>query len=409
MRGLMSACSVASTFAAGPCPATLDCVDVARPSLLAVYVSCGSGHRRAAQAVVAAARERGIDAESVNLLDHVHPLFRRFYQNGYEWTVRHAPALWAGLYASAAHPRSEAVLRSIQAFLSRPSARPFFDLIEASQPSTVVATHFLAVHLLGPLRARYGFRLAAAITDFEAHPFWIDAAVDTYTVAHEDVARELEALGVPRDKIEVTGIPIQPDLDRLDPAACRQALGIPEDERVILVLSGGIGVGRIEQVVTELARRRVAASVWVSAGNDAGRRRQLEALASSLPLRVHAFGFVDNIEDYLGSADVLVTKPGGLTVSEALARRLPTVLIDPIPGQEEANARFLASRGAALRADGAAEAAEAALRLLGDPGLRSDLRRRMESLARPNAAPDAVKRLFPDGPEERQPRGSEHQ
>jgi hypothetical protein len=109
-----------------------------------------------------------------------------------------APALWAGLYASAAHPRSEAVLRSIQAFLSRPSARPFFDLIEASQPSTVVATHFLAVHLLGPLRARYGFRLAAAITDFEAHPFWIDAAVDTYTVAHEDVARELRPLASPR-------------------------------------------------------------------------------------------------------------------------------------------------------------------------------------------------------------------
>lgn len=390
----MSACAVASLASAQP----ISGIDPGNPALLAVYVSCGSGHRRAAQAVVAAAQQRGIEADSVNLLDHVHPLFRRFYQNGYEWTVRHAPAIWAGLYASAARPRSEAVLRRVQAFLSRPSARPFFDLIEASRPSTVVATHFLAVHLLGPLRARYGFRLAAAITDFEAHPFWIDAAVDTYTVAHEDVARELEALGVPLSKIEVTGIPIQPDLDKRDPAACRQALGIPEDERVVLVLSGGIGVGRIEQVVAELARRRLAASVWVSAGNDAGRRRRLEALASSLPLPVHAFGFVDNIEDYLGSADVLVSKPGGLTVSEALARRLPAVLIDPIPGQEEANAKFLVSRGAAIRADNAAEAASAVERLLSDPALRSGLHRQMESLARPNSARDAAERLFQDGP-----------
>ncbi|OGW62073.1 MAG: hypothetical protein A2V83_06700 [Nitrospirae bacterium RBG_16_64_22] len=367
-------------------------------SLLAVYVSCGSGHRRAAQAVAAAARERGLVADSVNLLDHVHPLFRRAYQNGYEWIVRHAPAIWAGLYASAAHPRSEAALRRVQGFLSRPAARPFFDLIETSRPSTVVATHFLAVHLLGPLRARCGFRLAATITDFEAHPFWIDGAVDTYTVAHEDVARELSALGVPRDRIEVTGIPIQPDLDKRDSAACRKVLGIPDDERVILVLSGGIGVGRIEQVVVDLARRRVAASVWVSAGNDAGRLRRLEALASSLPLRVRPFGFVENIEDYLGAADVLVTKPGGLTVSEALARRLPTVLIDPIPGQEKANARFLTSRGAALEGGSAVEAVDAVERLLCDPALRSDLRRRMESLARPDAARDAARRLFPNGP-----------
>ena len=99
--------------------------------------------------------------------------------------------------------------------------------------------------LLGPLRARCGFRLAATITDFEAHPFWIDGAVDTYTVAHEDVARELSALGVPRDRIEVTGIPIQPDLDKRDSAACRKVLGIPDDERVILVLSGGVRILRL--------------------------------------------------------------------------------------------------------------------------------------------------------------------
>ncbi len=366
-------------------------------SLLAVYVSCGSGHRRAAQAVVSAARDRGIDADSVNLLDHVHPLFRRVYQNGYEWIVRHAPVLWAGIYAGAAHPRSEALLRNIQTFLSRPAARPFFDLIEASRPSTVVATHFLAVHLLGPLRARCGFRLAAAITDFEAHPFWIDDAVDAYTVAHESVAGELEALGVPRDKIEATGIPIQPDLDKRDSAACRKSLGIPDGERVVLILSGGIGVGRIEQVVRELARRKTAALVLVSGGNDGRKRARLNEIAAGLPIPVRAFGFVDNIEEYLASADVLVTKPGGLTVSEALARRLPMVLIDPIPGQEEANARCLVSRGAALRADSAVTAADCVGRLLDDPGLRSGLRREMDSLARPDAARGIVERLFQNG------------
>jgi len=221
---------------------------------------------------------------------------------------------------------------------------------------------------------------------------WLCRTVDRYYVAIEEAAEYLAHIGVPRGKLCVTGIPIDPlfaaPLPRAD---ARKHLGLDAQATVILISAGGYGIGPVEQLVKELLERRPWQIVAI-AGKAEKTRKRLDDLAkatSKLPSgapRLCAVGFTSEMDKYMAAADLMVGKAGGLTTSEALARALPMALIEPIPGQEERNADHLLEAGVAIRCNNLPAAAWKIATLLDDPARLNRMRDGARKLARPTAA-----------------------
>jgi processive 1,2-diacylglycerol beta-glucosyltransferase len=256
-----------------------------------------------------------------------------------------------------------------------------------------VCTHFLALELLSDLKrkGKFSLPLAGVVTDISPHSFWVYPEVDFYYVASEDSQRELLKKDIPAERIRPTGIPVDPLFaSSLSSTSARAGLGLPEKPTVLL-MSGGFGVGPVANMLRSFAGYAKNASLVVVAGKNAELKAQCEEIAKTLSVDVTVFGFVDFVHKLLDAADFVVTKPGGLSLSEILAKGKPMMLVAPIPGQEQRNCEYLLERGAATRLYDFADAAYYVDRLLGDEARLSAMSLAAQKIARPHAALDIVR------------------
>jgi processive 1,2-diacylglycerol beta-glucosyltransferase len=228
-------------------------------------------------------------------------------------------------------------------------------------------------------------------TDFLSHVFHRNRAFAGWYVASPEAVLQYEADGL-SEGVRLTGIPVHPAY--ADPPSREEArarLGLPREGRVLLVMSGGIGVGPIEQVVGSLARRRAGSSRCL-------RKQRGPPSAAPAALRgppgLRIEGFVGDMPDRYAASDLVVMKPGGLSTSEVLCVGLPILLIDPIPGQEQRNSDYLLDRGAARVLFERRSAGEKVRRILDDPEERERLRRACAALARPLAGREIARDLL---------------
>jgi processive 1,2-diacylglycerol beta-glucosyltransferase len=252
-----------------------------------------------------------------------------------------------------------------------------------------VCTHFLPVEALSPRRGlgRMRVPLYVVITDFTAHPMWAYPHVDRYFVASDEVADELHGHGVPRERIEVTGIPVDPRFAKtIGRDEARARFRLSPLAPVVLVMGGGSGVGPMGELARRLAQLPSQPQLVVACGTNRRLQSDVEALGELHPGRVHALGFSNEIDVLLEAADVVVSKAGGLTCAESLIKRTPLVVFRPTPGQEVRNAQYLESGGAAVHADSVDTVATTVERWLSDPAARERVRENAGRLARPLAA-----------------------
>ncbi len=364
-----------------------------KPRVLVLSASSGAGHVRAAQALEKAFLARGDCAvEHIDALRYVSKLFQRVYDKAYISMVRRAPELMGLLYERTDQPWQH--LRPRLA-LDRLNTGPMIRLLKRVQPDLCVATHFLPAEIIAWLIAKKKLlaRNAIVVTDYDVHAMWLCRTVDRYYVAIEEAAEYLARIGVPRDKLCVTGIPTDPlfavPLPRAD---ARKHLGLDAEAMVILISAGGYGIGPVEQLVKELLELQRPWQIVAVAGKAEKTRKRLEELAkaaSKLPSgapRLCPVGFTIEMDKYMAAADLMVGKAGGLTTSEALARGLPMALIEPIPGQEERNADHLLEAGAAIRCNNLPAAAWKIATLLDEPARLSRMREAARKLGKPAAA-----------------------
>ena len=231
------------------------------------------------------------------------------------------------------------------------------------------------------------------VTDYDVHAMWLCRTVDCYYVALQESAEYLAGIGVPRENLRVTGIPIDPVFEiPVTRSEAREALGLSSDPRVLLISAGGYGIGPVEQLVKDLLDLKRPWQIVAIAGKAEklkSRVEQLSKAAGQLPGggdRLIVLGFTKKMDQYMAAADLLIGKSGGLTTSEALARRLPLVLIEPIPGQEERNADHLLEAGVAIRCNNLPAAAWKIAALLDDPNRLQAMRAAATATARPGAA-----------------------
>jgi processive 1,2-diacylglycerol beta-glucosyltransferase len=364
-----------------------------KPRVLLLSASSGAGHVRAAQALEKAFAVRGdCTVEHIDTIQYVSKLFQRVYDKAYISMVRRAPELMGVLYDRTDqpwhHPRRRLVM-------DRLNTTPMIRLLKRVQPDLCVATHFLSAEIVAWLIAKRKLRAhnAIVVTDYDVHAMWLCRTVDRYYLAIDEAAEYLARIGVPREKLRVTGIPIDPLFAKpLERGEARRALGLDPSAPVILISAGGYGIGPVEQLVKDLLAFEHPWQIVAIAGKAEKVRKRLDEISrdagelSSGAPRLVPVGFTTDMDKYMAAADLLVGKAGGLTTSEALARALPMALIEPIPGQEERNADHLLEAGAAIRCNNLPAAAWKIAELLDNPARLRRMRDAAQGMGKPGAA-----------------------
>jgi processive 1,2-diacylglycerol beta-glucosyltransferase len=266
-------------------------------------------------------------------------------------------------------------------------------MLREYDPEVVICTHFLPAEIISYLSAkeRIGCRQAIVVTDFDVHAMWLCHHFERYFVAIEESREHLVRLGIPPEKVTVSGIPIDPIfMQPKEKEEMRAKLGLDSGLPTILISAGGFGVGPIEAIMESLAGLKHPAQIIAICGRNEELKERIEKVAARLPEGAHpsmkVIGYTTVMDEYMASSDILLGKPGGLTTSEALAKGLAFAIVDPIPGQEERNADHLLEEGVAIRCNNLLVLPYKLDRLLDDPLRLASMRERALKLARPDAA-----------------------
>lgn len=359
--------------------------------LLILSASAGAGHLRAAEAVELACKQRwpGADVRNVDVLTLTPAPFRRLYGKGYIDFVNKAPDIVGMIYDHTNRSPKNPAGDRLRLLAERLNARPLVDLIRAFDPDVICHTHFLSAHVTARERRKGRLRApnAVVVTDYDVHRFWLCPGVRRYFVAREENRVHLEALGEPRESIRTTGIPIHPSFSQpVDAASLRRKHAVDPHKPLVLVLCGGFGVGPVEALVESLIASVAGAQLVVIAGRNEELRARLDRIARKAPQRASVIGFTTEMHEWMAIADLLVTKPGGLTSSEALALGVPMVLANAIPGQETRNATMLYEAGAAISGENPLTVGYRVARLLESKERLAAMRAAALKLGRPDAA-----------------------
>ncbi|HXT01132.1 MAG TPA: glycosyltransferase [Elusimicrobiota bacterium] len=361
-------------------------------SILVLHASVGAGHTRAAKAVASALALESPETRvvTVDALDLARPLFKRVYGKGYLDLVEKAPALFGYLFElTDRRPSPRALGDKLRRAVQRWGVGELADVLTGGQYDAIVNTHFLAPELIAALRlsGRLGAPQLTVVTDYDAHRIWVHSPTERYCVASPVAAASLRGHGVPGASIKVTGIPVDPAFSvPLDRDSARRSFGLSGGYPVVVQAAGGHGVGPLEEVYRALLASTVPSEIVVVCGRNEAGRKKLAAIKPPSRHRVKLLGFTDKMRGLMAAADLLVTKPGGLTISEALACALPMALVSPIPGQEERNSDYLLENGAAVKANAPAALTGKVESLLSSEARLTDMRRRAKGLGHPRAA-----------------------
>ena len=407
--------------------------------VLIYSVSAGAGHVRAAEAALSAFKRYhpGVEAEHFDVMKLVPPAFRKSYADSYLKVVNSLPSVWGWLYAKTDRLPPESAFASVRKFVQRLNTRDILAHAAERQPDAILATHFLPAEIFsdlakkrrgtrkrGPLvvapsGAPYGAttnappKLAVVITDHDVHQLWVHPNVDRYYTASDEIAYLLAERKVDPALIRVTGIPCDPVFGELadDPARqrLRKLLGLAGAPAPILLLnahgcgvSGAAAANALAGVINHVLSKGPPKTILVICGRN---QKIKEALAGAIKVPplclVRLYGFVTNLHELLGIADLAVTRLLGLSTSECLSRCVPMVLVSPIPGQEERNAEMLLENGCAVVARTPAALSFKLESLLNNPQRLASMHENCRRTGKPHAAADiaadVVDMCKPDG------------
>jgi len=354
------------------------------PKLMILYARYGDGHLQAAHALRDSFARHGIgEVKLVDLLAESHPMLNEVSRFVYYKSYTVWPKMYGWVYQATKTMKPGSLFSQ---WLHSFGAERLTRLIRQEQPDAVI--HTFPMMVLPMIARRIGRRIPMynVVTDFDLHMRWVHPAVNKYYVATEDLRQEMIRLGIPQQRIAVTGMPIRFSFaPGRCPAEDARRFGLDPNRPIVLVMAGAAGV----LAGTRELCKRLTEDGGVQAALVCGRNRNLE---TSLRRQfagsgnVSVFGYVDEIDKLMGIASCIVTKSGGLTCSEAIAAGLPIFLYRPVPGQERNNALYLQAKGAAAICRSPGEMAGAVRALLSDPARREAMRTAVDALRRDGAA-----------------------
>ena len=364
--------------------------------VLILSASAGAGHIRAAEAVETAFVQMNAadEVRHIDVLKYTNKLFRHLYSKAYIDMVNKMPELLGWLYDQLDKPWQNERRRLA---LDKLNTRPLVKFLEDYHPDIIVCTHFLPAEIISWLKAkeRIKCRQAIVVTDFDVHALWLCHHYERYFVAIDETRVHMEKLGIPPEKLYVSGIPIDPIFaEKKDKREMRVKHDLKQDVTTILLSAGGFGVGPVEHILESLSGLQHPAQVVALCGRNEELKTRLDELAAKLVRSSHIViknvGYTTQMDELMSASDILLGKPGGLTTSEALAKELVFVIVNPIPGQEERNSDHLLEEGVAIRCNNLPVLSYKIDRLLENPQRVASMKSNARRLARPNAGRDIV-------------------
>ena len=363
--------------------------------ILILSMTAGEGHNSAARAMREYFTERGAACEVVDTYGYISPAISSSINKGYLWLTKRAKRAY-GLGYEIAERRTplKGVEMTPAQVLNLPITREVRQCIEDFAPDAVVFTHVFVGMMLDTLKQSGKIRVPTVgiLTDFIFHPYWEDATDNDYVVIPaESLTQQGRRKGFRKEQMLPFGIPISPRFsETTDKAAARASLGLDPTLPTVLLMGGSMGFGRIADSVAALDRLAGETDFQMIAvcGNNKKMHEKIASIEGDLRRPILNLGFSHSVDRLMDAADCIVTKPGGLTTSEALAKRLPMVIVNPIPGQEMRNAEFLLNSGTAVSENGVCGVEELVLELLTNPTRRAAMESCIETLRRPNSTKD---------------------
>lgn len=324
--------------------------------LLLLSGPMGTGHAQASAALAHHASERypGLAVTHVNVVELMTPGLRTFFTDFYHFILRHLSFVWRYMYLSSNVPPVHTPLfRKGMVIWRRTFEKRLLKLIDEHCPDYIICTHFLPAEVIGKAKndGIVNCLVASVVTDFSLHWVYIQPKLDLFFVANHDMALIMHLRGIEREKIYITGCPIFTRFSKVysneEKLLIRKELGLPLDADFVMVMMGGENIGRIAAISQTLLDNFPKISVLAMTGKDNKLYRQMEKIGNKYPGRLFPVSFTTRVNDYMAISYLVVSKPGGITVSECLAMKKPLIIMDPIVGHEEKNATYLSTHGLA--------------------------------------------------------------
>lgn len=355
---------------------------------MVLTLSFGSGHVRAAKTIAEELLCQAPNAAVcvVDALAVSRFLFHLAYVWPYWVMVRYSPEHWDRFFSRRVKDKHR---QTAPEWAFRFGCPQVFKSIREFEPDAIVATEVAACEIAASAKRRglTKARIINVITDYEAEPIWVQPEVNIYAVGDQHVADQLGTWGAPLDKMQIVGIPTARSfLVPHDRRSIRAKYELNDTAPVVLIMGGGMGPTHMDEVAARLLESKRPIQIVALTGNDKRARRRLGRLQSSPSASLRVLGWTDDVPALMQVASVLITKPGGLTISEAAASALPLVLFDAIPGPERRNAQRVAEAGAGIWRNGPHQAADAAVQLLHNEETRQRMSAKANTLACPEAA-----------------------
>lgn len=319
-------------------------------NILVVTASMGSGHNKAANAV-AEAIKRKYPVNKINVIDFMSTetaYFNSLVKDIYLKMLDHTPSVYEFFYKFTSDSTKGSTIQSVFAHAMKKDMR---ELIKKYEADMVICTHPFPCAAASYLKqtGEINIPLITVMTDFCVHQFWLYKNIDIYFTANDLLKKEMVNQGLLEERIFVTGIPVgynfRVDYNR-DDLLTKFKLG--KDKPVALIMGGGLGLGGVKNALCQLERLKKDIQILVITGANVALWSEMNEYAQHSKHKIFVWGYSHNIQEFMSVATFLISKPGALTISEALTRELPMILHDPIPGPEVDNAKFVSDNGAAI-------------------------------------------------------------
>ncbi len=372
--------------------------EVTRPDAsgraLFLYASPDSGHRACSDAVRKALERLApkMETAGVDTISALYPTLGPLIEKTYLEILKYTPQIWSFLYDNPEIEEITRELRQMFSFFNQPKVK---NILTDYDPSVFVCTHAIPCGIVAEQKRRglCDLPLVAIVTDFAVHSYWIHPEVDLYLVANDESRQTLIARGIDAARVKVSGIPVDPAFSEKHIVwEARQQLALEEKQPVILLMGGARGLGPIAEMAEQILQVEPEPQLLIVAGLNKELERQLGPLVERD--NVHLYSYTQDIPLLMNAADIIVTKPGGLTSSEALIKELPMVIVNPIPGQEERNSNYLIAQKAALRVQKVKNLKRLLERMLARPDWILRMTQNARAIAKPNSAETAARAIL---------------
>ncbi len=356
--------------------------------ILILYISQVSGHRQSAVAISKSLKSLNPDCEikSLNGFGYTYPLMEKIINTAYMGVIKRAPQIWEYLYDNPKIIKASAKWKESVYKSSHKKIKPLFDEFK---PDVVVCTQAFPCGMVADYKREHNLpvKVIGVLTDYAPHLYWLNAGVDYYVVPSDDAKIRYIGEGIKEEQIKVFGIPIRMTFaQKIDRQAIAAKLGLDLSVPTILVMGGGQGLGPMKEAVKSLVHLERHLQMIVIAGTNVKLLHWLKKVQRQSSKKIIIYDYASNVDELMEVSTLIVSKPGGMTTSECLAKGLPMVIIDPIPGQEERNSQFLVKHGIAIRVDDKRHIGREINDLLDKPAQLTAMRQAALSYGKPMAA-----------------------